>query len=192
MPLYEFLMPGYTLWYLLALVWWRLISVLLPEWILRHKLLLLIVSIAASFFSGFLTRLNLFALPRTLFFLPFFFAGFCLSSKREQLVSTIRQVPMVSSIVVILLIIFINIVVGYNQLPFNTGNVPYYHWKMDLADALLWRFVFSTLCVVVSIAVLRLIPEGNVMISEYGSKSLVLYVYHAILLFSIDLLFRHF
>ena len=189
---YTLIVPGYTLWYLLALVWWRLLVHILPGVVLKHKVLSIVVSILISFFSGFLVRGDLIALPRTLFFLPFFVAGSCLSDRREQIVTTINRIPIVASLITIIIIVGINIWIGYNQLPFNTGNISYYRWEMALSQALLWRVIFSILCVSISVAVLRIIPNKQTYVSEYGAKTIILYVYHAVILFYLNVLFRQF
>ena len=192
MSLYEILLPGYTLWYLLALVWWRLFVYLLPQNFIKHKHILIIFSVLISLFSGYSIRGELIALPRTLFFLPYFVVGFCVSDKREQIVSTLKRIPIIVALLIIVCVLILNICVGYNQLPFNTGNVPYYKWEMGIFDALLWRLIFTVLCIIVSVSVLRIIPSKQTFISEFGAKTIVLYVYHAIILFFVNILFEQY
>ena len=192
MSLYEFLLPGYTLWYLLALVWWRLLTYLLPANLFKHKILLLSATVIISILSGFLTKGEHIALPRSLFFLPFFFAGVCCSNNKEHLMEIIKKIPVWLALIVILSVLFVNCLLNYNQLPFNTGNVPYVKWGMDIMTALLWRVIFSMLCVIITLAILRIIPTKKNIISEYGAESLVLYVFHAIILFSINLVYNRY
>lgn len=148
---------------------------------------MMIISLRLSILSVFLTTGNHYALQRTLFFLPFFVAGFCVSDRREQIVKIVKRIPIVFSIFIVLTLLCINTYIGYNQLPFNTGNVPYFNWEMELSYAHIWRVIFTILCVIISIAFLRLVPNKQTYVSGYGSKTIVLYVYHAIILFYIKL-----
>lgn len=74
------LRPGYTLWYLLALIWWRLMVYFIPSNLKTNnfnKLIVLFLTICISIASGFipLGKGNGLAIPRTLFFLPYFWGG---------------------------------------------------------------------------------------------------------------------
>ena len=191
MPIQSFLSPGYTLWYLLALIWWRLLILLIPYNVISHKKTLLALSIMLSFASGFLTWCNSLALQRTLYFLPFFLAGVCMSEKKEQFVTKIEKIPAFYSVLILVLVVISCIYFSYNLAPFSSGNTPYANRNMSLISAILWTPLYVMLCVIVSISVLSLIPNRETIISEFGSKSLVMYVYHAVILLILKFVCQH-
>ena len=68
--------PKFTLWYLLCLVYWRLLVLVIPQRILNNRpTLVLVVCFAISIFGGFLPVRG-FSLHRAMTFLPFFFLGY--------------------------------------------------------------------------------------------------------------------
>lgn len=188
----RFLRPGYTLWYLLALIWWRFMVYYLPRNILSKKYILIFVSILLSFLSGFIPFGNSIALQRTLFFLPYFVVGYLLSNYKDVLVLNLRKIPLGISVAFVLLLLLNNILFHFNQLPYNTGNVCYSNWNMSLLVALCWKTLFSVLSTLASVAVLSMIPDSLLKISKFGEKSLLFYVYHAILLTFIRLIVSKF
>lgn len=68
--------PWWVLWYLLSLIYWRLILQLIPDNILKHAKLVLLVTLCVSILAGFLPFNRFLSLQRTLAFMPFFFLGY--------------------------------------------------------------------------------------------------------------------
>lgn len=104
----------------------------------------------------------------------------------------LKKIPIIISITIIIVILVTNIYLSYNQLSFNTGNVPYMLWNMNIIEALIYRVFFSIICIVISICCLSLIPSKQNFGSYYGSKSLLLYVYHAVILYFLIQVFEYF
>ena len=174
--------PGYTLWYLLALIWYRLIFHYLPSPILHYKYALVIILFIISIVSGGYYRFEALSIPRALFFLPYFGLGYCLADKRDLLVRYVNRIPRILPIVILLSVFTLNTYFSYNQLPYNTGNVPYEEWNMSLPVAIIWRIMFSMICIVVSFCFLCLVPNTKLKMSEFGKNTLVIYVYHSVML----------
>ena len=185
------LRPGYTLWYLLALIWWRLLVFLIPPSVMRYKYSILFLTLFISLCSGFISKGNCLAIPRTLYFLPFFWLGCCVAYKHEIIISYLNKIPSVIAIIGLFTILIMNTLLAYNQSNYSAGNVPYDHWNMTITQSLIWWGWFFIMRVGTSLCVLRLIPNKKNWCSEYGSKSLIIYVFHAVLLVLIMFVVNH-
>lgn len=75
------LIPWYHLWYLLCLIYWRLLLVIMPKKILNHALHVLIITIFLGLFAGFLPFNKILSLQRFFAFMPFFFLGYYMRGK---------------------------------------------------------------------------------------------------------------
>lgn len=66
------LTPWWVLWYLLSLIYWRLIIQLLPTKILNNAGIVIFASFCISLIAGFLPFNRFLSIQRTLSFMPFF------------------------------------------------------------------------------------------------------------------------
>ena len=74
--LYDLLLvPEWTLWYLISLIFWRLLLHITPQRWTDHPVWLLTLSLTVALAAGFIPCSRLLSVQRTLAFLPFFFAG---------------------------------------------------------------------------------------------------------------------
>lgn len=179
----EILKPGYTLWYLLALIWWRYLVYVIP--VIKqqkHQFIVLLTSCVISLLSGFIECGNSFALPRTLFFLPYFLFGYYLSNNKNLVKSRVQKINKYIAVISLLFVFVLFYYMNYNQLEVNTGNVPYSMWSMGTDNAILWRILFSCISIISSVLVCSVIPQSKNRISFFGSRCLVIYVYHPIFL----------
>lgn len=69
------LMPENTLWYLLCLVYWRLLVLFIPPRLLKRPLPILVLCFAVSIMGGFIP-VNILSIQRAMTFMPFFFIGY--------------------------------------------------------------------------------------------------------------------
>ena len=79
------LTPWYVLWYLLSLIYWRLLIQIIPDRILNNTKLILIVAFCISILAGFLPFGRFLSIQRTLSFMPFFFLGYYMRGKNIYL-----------------------------------------------------------------------------------------------------------
>ena len=70
------LTPWWILWYLLSLLYWRIILQLLPDKVLSNSKLVMVCAFVISLLAGFLPLNRFLSLQRTLSFMPFFFLGY--------------------------------------------------------------------------------------------------------------------
>ena len=70
------LVPQRTLWYLLSLIWWRILLYITPSSIRDNHLKLIVLSIALCLIMGWVPIGPIFSFHRTFSFLPFFVFGY--------------------------------------------------------------------------------------------------------------------
>jgi len=79
------LTPWFMLWYLLSLIYWRLMLQMIPDKILKHTKLVLITTFCIGILAGFLPFDKFLSLQRTLALMPLFFLGYYMKGKNLYL-----------------------------------------------------------------------------------------------------------
>src|SRR5690606_21627533 len=105
--LYHLLKPSWTLWYLLSIIWWRILANLTVPSI--NKTVLIPVSFIFAFAWGFFEfDGEIFSINRTFVFFPFYLLGvYC----TEEVIQKIRKINLLVPIGIILIALF------YIQMP---------------------------------------------------------------------------
>ena len=81
----KILTPWFMLWYLLSLIYWRIMLQLIPDKILRHKKIILFSTFCISILAGFLPFDRFLSAQRALSLMPFFFCGYYFRDKNLYL-----------------------------------------------------------------------------------------------------------
>ncbi|MFB2584142.1 acyltransferase family protein [Herbiconiux liukaitaii] len=185
----DFVSPSWTLWFLLALIMWRVALPYLA--LLRFPLL---ISVVVSVASGYLPALNgVLALDRTFALLPFFVLGWKLRQlplTELWLTASTRTVLLVRAGAVALFgVLAVVIAVG---LPFwrevSIRRVflfqeayPSFGYDEWWAGAL--RLVAIGVAGLLVFAFLALVPRGTTWFSSYGQATLYVYLLHTFVLY---------
>ena len=181
--------PKYTLWYLLCLVYWRLLVLVIPQRILNSRpALILLISFAVSIFGGFLPVRGL-SLHRAMTFLPFFFMGYY--SNKINLKEYISKMNVGISFVVLVcsflfIFYFLNtnlnyILHGKNSYWVNTSLSP----MMQCLARCIW-LVFATILSFMTMSMVR--PQSTM--ANMGRATLGIYIYHSFITQSIKVLVK--
>ncbi len=161
--------PGFALWYLVCLMYWRI-----AVWRLGDALndrLLIILSCVAAILAGFIPLDNEFAFQRAFAFSPFFFIG--LLFKKKRLVFQLERIPIgvaVMGIIVGLLIA--------REMPLYEPSRHYLACK-DLILRLIQTILGLWLCLMV-VRVSRC--QFTKYFAWFGTKTLWIYVGHTYLI----------
>lgn len=165
--------PSFTFWYLLSLIYWRVLLQFLPEKYDRSYVILP-VTLIISLLGGLIPLVNEFSIPRTLTFMPIFFLGYY--AKQNNWLGVIRKVNLFWFVIPAFFLILLE-----NKLPLDIhGRKPY----VESVDALK-RILFLSSSIIISIAFIRLLPQKVSVFSEEGRDVLFYYVYHSFVLFLI-------
>lgn len=192
MTIYYLIIPQWTLWYLIALIYWRLIIYYIPTNWLNYRKLTLFVCFSISLLSGFIPVGYPFVVQRTLAFLPFFMLGYY--SIYFDVRAYINKIsPFLATIVLCTAFCLLYFTMNFNLRFVHECTLPY--WT-DNNLYTIYRFVarciFIPSTIVLGVMVMRLV-QTNKTLSKWGRITLFIYVYHsfAIKEFFVPLIYRN-
>ena len=165
------LTPWFMLWYLLSLIYWRLMLQVIPDKVLRHKKLILISTFFISVLAGYLPFVRFLSIQRTLSLMPFFFLGYFMKGKNLYLPDKYKLLCIVFLFVILAILFFYPHRIGY--LLYATPYKSIY--------GIMIRMVAFILAVPMSIAFLN-VCSHTPWIARQGSKTLQYYIYHGLII----------
>ena len=165
------LIPRYTLWYLLCLVFWRMFYYYTSKKFSIGGIL--VISVAISLLSGFIST-NLFSFQRACSFLPFFVLGGWLRLKNGFDAVDKREINICLFLIVpIVIYALLKFLCGVNLMSLYKGNVAY---STPLGSV--YRLIWLVLSSIISVCVYRIIPDKQTL-AKYGASTLVVYLLHS-------------
>ena len=174
------LRPQYTLWYLLCLVYWRLLVLIIPKRVLdNHPILILGISIVVCIFGGFIPiPASILSIQRAMSFLPFFFMGYY--SAEIDLMKYIRKInigiPIISIIAVFLFIyFFLNTELGF---VLYAKSSYWSHPIFSPYTLCMFRLLLFLAASFLGIMVMRLVRVQPFM-AKLGGATLFIYIFHS-------------
>lgn len=167
------LIPQYAMWYLPALVIWRLLAYFSLK-ITTNLFPLLFVSSIVGLVAGFIP-FSYMGFQRIFSFLPFFFMGMVI--KQYDLIPIIRRHSLYG--VVILVVLFIVFLVPNRAICSGMCNIPYKGLYQ-----LLSRSSVMFMGTIMSLAFIASIPN-NKMVASIGRHTLFIYCWHVFFVFHI-------
>lgn len=165
------LTPWFMLWYLLSLIYWRLMLQIIPDKILENKKLILISTFCIGILAGFLPFGKVLSLQRTLALMPFFFLGYYMKDKKLYLPDKYKPLCIVFLIGVLAILLFFphRILYLHNQNPYKS-NIEAVIRMINFAVAIPMSIAFVNVC------------HSTPWIARQGRMSMQYYIYHALLL----------
>lgn len=172
--------PSFTLWYLLSLIYWRIILQLIPSYLDKPSVILPITFLI-SIAGGGIPLTNEFSIPRTLTFMPLFFVGYY--AQRKGWLKTIKRANLLWFLIPALALLFIE-----NKIQLDIyGRKPY----MESVD-IMKRILYVSSSIIISIAFIKVLPQRITLFSGEGQFVLFYYVYHSLVLFALANILGHF
>lgn len=169
---FELLKPSWTLWYLLALIFWYLIS----DYITNYKKAL-IISILLSLILGFDPSLGTLASSsRVVFFLPFFIAGMAFDKKDLEKLKKHRILISLLTLVVFAVLFVFRHVIDVETL-FEYTNYTFYGGTSTIP--FLTRCFHFIGAFIIGSFILMIFPSKKTILSWIGKNSLILYISHS-------------
>lgn len=176
--------PGWTLWYLLSLFFWRFFLKDIIK--LKRTIFILGTSLILGLLVGIIeTNTYFLSFSRTFAFLPFFLLGYYANS---NLIKKIKKIPpIVSSIGITLIGSGICILIKYFSLKYAILylSTSYASLGLTIVQGVVIRIMFYASSALMCIFVINLIPISEYKISKLGEKTIVIYVGHIYLIFLI-------
>lgn len=163
--------PWWVLWYLLSLIYWRIMIQIIPEKMLRHTKLVLISTFCISILAGFLPLDRFLSIQRTLSFMPFFFLGYCLRSKNIFLPNKYKP------LCIIFLVAILAIPIFFPQYLGSLRHADPYHNVFGAVN----RMIVFILAIPMSIAFIN-VCYNTQWIARHGRLTMQYYIYHALMI----------
>lgn len=185
--LWLFIMPGPMLWYLFALIIWRLLYWVFEKAGININWVVILVFIVLSLIAGFVSWIDReFALSRLIFFAPYFFLG--VIAQKLQVIDVINtRINIKVSVTVLIITLIISVLCAIYHIKIRkvfagTSPYPLNHEKIYMIARLISYFTSS----IVSIAFIRLCTIENKLFGTIGKDSLKYYMFHGLCLMGIE------
>lgn len=165
--------PGWTLWFLLSLFFWR-ISL---RYLIRIKYILYI-SFILGIFVGLVPNGSLLSFSRTIFFLPFFLLGYYCDFNKLKLLNRLNiSVALVGVIGFVFLWIYIakKDVLNYK---FLYGSYSYKELGLNIYIGMLYRCLLYICSIALSSFICILTPTIKTFYSNMAKSTMYVYVFH--------------
>lgn len=166
--------PYWTLWYLLSLIFWRVILEFTPAKLLKIPVLYLSIAITISIFCGLiLSHGRILSIQRTFNFFPFFLLGYYIKQ------GVITERPWRKSLSVCFITIYITLIF-LGLFPENSDVILRGADSYKLVDTLSKIYLqFCSYLIAISVFVVMI---ENKYLSLIGKESLFYYLYHGVII----------
>ena len=165
--LHRLLSPAFALWYILSLIYWRIILQLVPQSVLDRKMLVMTFALMASLVAGFIPVGCELSFQRACTFFPFFMLGYY--AKQDGWVVRLRTLNKIPWTIVLIGLLS----ACYWALPVFYSNTPYKTWT-DCGMRALQLIVASVL----SLAIMNVMPTKMGRFTDIGKFTLLVYLLH--------------
>ena len=170
---FQLLYPSWTLWYLLALTVWYVIS----DHIKNYKRAL-ILSITASLLIGFDGSIGTYAsASRIFFFLPFFIAG--MAFDKEQFLEKYKKYAVHFSILTSIILIILFFIREFTSVEYFFEYVCYTFYDDSALYPFILRVFHYISGFIISGFLLTVFTNKKTFLTWFGRNSLTLYISHA-------------
>ncbi|QAS60730.1 acyltransferase family protein [Clostridium septicum] len=172
--MFSVLYPGWTLWYLLSLFFWR-ISL---KYLIKIKYILPISFICGLLIGMLPSGSSVLAISRTITFLPFFLLGYY---TKEKDFMEIQKSNKLISVIVIILFAYGAFYISKNNLidyRFLYNSSTYYESGLTVFQGMFFRVLLYIGAIIFSICTINLTPKVKVIYSYIGKATMNIYVFH--------------
>lgn len=170
--------PQWTLWYMVSLIWWRMILYFIPNKIRDNYSVLITIGIVMCLLAGFIPLGSEFSFQRAFSFLPFFLMGYV--AGKEKLIDKLHMNSTVAVTVMVLAGLGF-FVANNNMNDCFYQKSSYFHYD-SLIIGLCIRTGWLVFATIMSICFLSLIPRKEYKWTHFGQFTLFIYMWHAVIL----------
>lgn len=178
--------PNYMLWYLVALIYWRLFIYFMPESWHTHKKRILCVSLIIFSLAGFVPIGYPFVIQRTLTFQFFFLLGYY--SVYIDIKKSITRIPTSLAMTFLLATFgFLFFVVDRSLGYVHHCSIPY--WTTDSLHTMyrfISRCIYLPIAVFLCISIMKITPPQpscvTKIMSRWGKNTMFIFIYHSFFL----------
>lgn len=168
------LYPGWTLWFLLSLFFWRFSL----RYIIKIKYILQI-SFLLGLLVGIISNGNILSFSRTIVFLPFFLMGYY--SNLNLLNIVFLKLSKKLSLLGLFMFLIIALFLSENNLldyRFLYGSYSYIELGLNVYYGILLRAVFYLVSILLSILMCKIIPIERTFYTSISKSTMYVYSFH--------------
>lgn len=184
------IIPRWSLWYLVSLIFWRTLIQFTPSLSLHPKLII-VISIVIGVLSGFVPIGEPFSFQRTFSYLPYFLVGYFVGKNKESSLS-FDCIPLP---IAALFLLSFPVITFFVDFPFELlleGKTPYYVFDYTLWLLPLFRMVLYLVSIFASFCVLKLVPKKEIAwVTKQGQDTLLYYLYHTSFIYGVMFISNH-
>ena len=172
--------PKWVLWYLLSLIWWRVILYITPTSLRNNHKWLVLMSLFICILAGWIPLGPELAFQRTFYFLPFFILGYVV--RQRKIIDKLRCNSLLAyAMLIIVWLFFFLIRVKFSHI-FHQ-NYGYMHENNEVLAMCIRIVVFMVGCAM-SVCFLSIIPKKRYIWTRWGQFTLFIYAWHSVILVS--------
>lgn len=171
------LRPKFTLWYLLALFLWRVIT----PYVKKIPGYLILAFIAGLLIGYSNMENNLLTLPRALVFYPYYLIGTSFDRTTLNKLRTPKG-KLCATIGIALTVLFL-IIIGLNDcapMQIFYGRYNYSSMKQGMISGLFWRIIAYFIGFVMTFSFMILMPDKQLPFSYIGTRTMGIYLFHGL------------
>lgn len=179
-PQLALLIPKFSLWYLLAVFVYKLVT---PYVMKIPYPIAMVISVALGLLIGFWPYAsNFLSIPRIVYFYPFYLTGVRLSMKTVNTMSHSRPCRIASGAVVAAFAVFL----AFDQWHLTMddrvlqGRYSYDFLEQTPLEGILLRLCCYAIGMILTFAVMLLMPDRETGVSFLGSRTLSIYLFHGL------------
>lgn len=164
------LTPSFALWYILSLIYWRLVLQTLPQKWLDHPTLVIAASFLLSLLVGFIPIGGEMSFQRAIVFWPFFIVGYYLCQYDYiQKIRSFNKWIASAFLIGLLVIVYVCMPTFYANQPYGSETPVF-----NMITRALQLLIAALLC----FCVLAITPEKMGKITDVGKYTLLIYLLH--------------
>lgn len=168
--LHRLIRPSFALWYILSLIFWRLLLHAIPDTIINYRIRIIVASAIIAILIGYIPIGTELSFQRTFIFFPFFLAGYYINNT-----GIIKRIRNLNKYISLSIIVFL-FVVAYLLFPVFYGDRPY---GVDIYGDMQIRIIQLLVAAMLCLFILRVIPEKMGFVTKIGKYTLLIYSLHA-------------
>ncbi|GAB6008353.1 acyltransferase family protein [Dysgonomonas reticulitermitis] len=170
--------PQGILWYIPALLYWRIAFYFVPKIRFLNFPIVIVVSILLSFLIGLVNYPVFLSIAKTMAFLPYFALGYYCT---ENTIKKIRSWDRTISVAILIMAFLLVYTFTTSDFVLNLyGEFSYKYVFGSIAKGLLWRTVSMVAAISISCAIINLATDK---LHKWGGRTLDIYLLHAPLVY---------
>lgn len=172
--MFSVISPGWTLWYLLSLFFWR-VSL---KYLVRFRYILIVSFLVGAVVGVIPSVGSLLSISRTIVFLPFFLLGYYTKEHHLNKISNFNKILAMLGIIIFLLFSIYIVKMNLFDYKFLYYSYSFKALGVSLINGVIFRLVLYVSSIIFSICVISLVPKKNHSYTHLGKATMNIYVFH--------------